>query len=301
VNRHQRTLVALSGTEADRPLVAYARLLAGLGFARHYHFVHVRTPARIVADQQSDAQLLAACEALVAKDFAAAQSDVTASCHVVVGVRVDSLIEFIAHHRCDLVLLGHRASRSGQRSLARRLAMIAPCSVWMVPEGAPVAISGIMAPIDFSDHAADSVEVAAAIARAAGLREISATHVFADPTMIRYDEHLDEIRKNEQAAFEQFIAPIDRHGVRVEPTFVEGYNVARTILHCAKQRGADLLVMNTRGRSQAASILLGSVTTQVMVEAPIAVFAVKHFGAVMNLFQALQQSQFWMRRNPKTN
>lgn len=301
MNRNQRTLVALSGTAADRPLAAYARLLADLGFARHYYFVHVRTPARMAADRQSDAQVLAACEDLVAEVFAEPRPGVTASCHVAAGVRVDSLIEFSAHHRCDLVLLGHRGNRSGQRSLARRLAMIAPCSVWMVPEGAPVSISSVMVPIDFSDHAADSVEVGAVIARAAGLTECSALHVFSDPSMVRYDEHFDEIRKNEQEAFEQFMAPIDRHGVHVEPTFVEGYNVARTILHAAQQRGTDLLVMNTRGRSRAASILLGSVTTQVMVESPIAVFAVKHFGALMNLFQALQQSQFWMRRNPKTN
>ena len=301
MNRNQRTLVALAGTVADRPLVSYARLLADLGFARHYHFVHVQTPARIAADQQSDAQLLAMCEELVEELFNPMRSGAAVSCHVKTGVRVDSLIEFSVQHHCDLILLGHRASRSGQRSLARRLAMIAPCSVWMVPEGAPAAITSIMAPIDFSDHAADSVETAAAIARAAGLEELSATHVFADPSMIRYDEHIDAIRKNEEESFEHFIAPLNQHGVRVEPTFVEGNNVARTILHRAKRHGTDLLVMNTRGRSRAASILLGSVTSQVMTEAPIAVFAVKHFGAAMNLFQALQQSQFWMRRNPKTN
>jgi len=301
MNRNQRTLVALSGTPADRPLIAYARLLAGLGFARHYHFVHVRTPARAVADPQTDAQLLATCEELVAEGFAAPRPEITASCHVVVGVRVDSLLEFSVQQRCDLVLLGHRASRSGQRSLARRLAMIAPCSVWMVPEGAPVSLSSIMAPIDFSDHAADSLEVAAAIARASGRAECSAVHVFSDPSTIRYDEHLEEVRKHEQESFAQFIAPIDQHGIHIEPVFVEGHNVARTLLHTARMHRADLLVMNTRGRSRAASILLGSVTTQVMVESPIAVFAVKHFGAAMNLFQALQQSQFWMRRDPKTN
>jgi SulP family sulfate permease len=69
----------------------------------------------------------------------------------------------------------------------------------------------------------------------------------------------------------------------------------------AAQHEADLIVMSTRGRSRAASILLGSVATQVMIEAPVALLAVKHYGAMMNLFQALQQSQFWARRNPKTN
>jgi nucleotide-binding universal stress UspA family protein len=87
----------------------------------------------------------------------------------------------------------------------------------------------------------------------------------------------------------------------IEPIFAEGNNIAGTILYTAEQRGADLLVMNTRGRSPAAAILLGSVVTQGIVETKVAILVVKHFGAMMNLFQALQQSQFWARHNPKTN
>jgi nucleotide-binding universal stress UspA family protein len=276
-------------------------MLAELGFARHYHFLHVRTPARIVEESQSDAQVQHYLERSVNEAFASTTRDVSASCHVVTGVRVDSILEFITLHRCDMALLGHRRARSGQRSLARRLAMIAPCSVWLVPEGAPVSITGVMVPIDFSDHAADSVTVATSIARAAGLADCLAVHVFSDPSMIRYDERIDEIRQNEQQAFEDFIAPIDRHGVEVHPAYVEGNNVAGTLLHAATKHGSDLLVLNTRGRSRSASILLGSVTSQVMVESPIAVLALKHFGAMMNLFQALQQSQMWTRPNPHTN
>jgi len=301
MNRNLRTLVALSATEIDRALVEYARILASMGFARHYHFVHIRTPASIAADLKNEAQVLKECENLVSEIFSGPGLAVTFSCHVIVGVRVDDLIGFATQQRCDMVLLGHRKSHSGQRSLARRLAMIAPCSVWLVPEGAPVSIANIMAPIDFSDHAADSLEVATSIAKGAGLAECTALHVFSDPSTIRYDEHLAEIRKNEQDSFKKFIATLDRHGVNVEPMFVEGNKVARTILHFAERSKSDLLVMNTRGRSQAASILLGSVTTQVMIESPIAVLAVKHFGAMMNLFQALQQSQFWTRNSPKTN
>jgi len=299
--RHQRVLVGLSGTEADRPLVSYARMMADLGFARHYHFVHVLTPARMADEAQSEAQVFKLCENLVGEVFVPCAPEVSSSCHVLTGVRVDALIEFVTLQRCDTALLGHRKSRGGQRSLAKRMAMIAPCSVWLVPEGAPISISEIMVPIDFSDHAADAVTVASAIASAAGLSECLATHVFTDPSTISYDEQVDEIRRNEQKAFELFIAPVDSHGVKVSPAFVKGNNVAGTLLHAAKQHGSDLLVMNTRGRSRSASILLGSVTSQVMVDSPIAILVLKHFGAMMNLFQALQQSHLWTRPNPKTN
>lgn len=299
--RHQRTLVALSGTPTDRAVVSYARLFAALGFTRHFHFVHVRTPSQIVGDSRDEASVLRACKELVGEVFTGPLPNVSTSCHVLVGVRVDQLIEFIVNQQCDMAVLGHRKARSGQRSLARRLAMIASCSVLMVPEGAPIAISEVMAPVDFSDHSADSAQVAAAIAQAAGLRRCVVTHVFSDPSVIRYDDHTDEIRRNEQAAFDEFIAPLDRHGVQLRPYILEGNNVAGTILHAAKQRSTDLLVMSTRGRSRAASTLLGSVTNQVMIESPIAVLVVKHFGAMMNLFQALQERRFWTHEGPKTN
>lgn len=301
MHRHKRTVVLLSATAADLPLITYARILAKLGFARHYYFVHVRTPARVADEQQTDAHVQSQCEQQIGETFGSPGIQATWSCHVLRGVRIDTILEFVTQHQIDIALLGHRKSRSGQRSLAKRLAMIAPCSVWLVPEEAPISITSILAPIDFSDHAADSLSVATSIARAAGLEECLALHVFSDPLTIRYDERINEIRHNETEAFQKFVTPVDRNGVEVVPTFMEGNDVGNTILHAAKRHGSDLLVMNTRGRSRSASILLGSVTSQVMEECPIAVLAVKHFGAMMNLYQALQSSHVWTRPNPKTN
>jgi outer membrane protein OmpA-like peptidoglycan-associated protein len=51
----------------------------------------------------------------------------------------------------DLILVGHGRGHSGKRALARRLAMKAPCSVWVVPEGAPARLNRILVPVDFSD------------------------------------------------------------------------------------------------------------------------------------------------------
>jgi sulfate permease, SulP family len=297
----ERMLVALSATEADVHLLKYAQMLASMGLGKQYDFVHVRTPARKAQEPESDNEVLRRCQESVDAFFAPVENDVARQCHVIEGVRVDSLIDFIASRHCDIALVGHRSTRSGQRSLAKRLAMIAPCSVWLVPDGAPVSLTNIMMPVDFSENSADSVGVATSIAKTAGLSECLAVHIFSDPSIIRYDEHIDELRSSEHESYNKFVAPIDRHGITVEPAFVEGNNVSGTILYTAKRHGADLLVMNTRGRSRAASILLGSVTTQVMVDSPVAVLAVKHAGASLTLFQALKENKPWRQANPKTN
>ena len=48
--------------------------------------------------------------------------------------------------------------------------------------------------------------------------------------------------------------------------FIEGTRTAQDILTLADRSGTDLIVMNTRGRSHAAGVLLGSVTSDTMAD-----------------------------------
>jgi sulfate permease, SulP family len=297
----RRALVAVSLTEADHGLLRYAALVAGLGDSQYVDFVHVLPEMRVPPDEAELEQTRLRLEAEVAEHFGRPREGLVVSCHAVQAARIDALLNFAVKHGCDVILLGHRKSHNGRRSMARRLAAIAPCSVWLVPEGAPVQINSILAPIDFSEHAADSLSVSTAIARWRGLEEIHALHVFFDPSTIRYDEHLEEIQGNEQRAFAQFLERVDCHGVRVEPLFEESTHVPDAILRVAQRHSADLIVMNTRGRSRAAAILLGSMTSDTMANSHIPVLAVKHFGAALHLFQVLVNKHFWSTPEPKTN
>lgn len=299
--RFQQIVVPLSMSESDAGLLRYAALFAGLGVSREIKFVHVVTPAHSEATATTIGDVQSQMAASVERDFGAPPEGVDVEYRVVEGSRVDQLVEFSIKHKSDLILLGHRKSRAGRRSLAQRLSMITPCSVWLVPEDSPPRIERILAPVDFSEHSADSLTVAAALARLRGIEACESLHVFFDPSTVRYDERVDEIRGQEQRAFDEFLANVNTHGIDVEQTFAESSNVAEAILRRAAQSDADLIVMSTRGRSPAASILLGSETSQTIAQSPIPVLAVKHFGAHLNLFEALRASRFWSRPNPKTN
>ena len=304
MNRNQRFLVALSGTEHDADLLEYAGSLARQKIGREYRFVHVDVASRDIAPSQgvpaSDA-LAPRLERMIDERFGVPPQGVLMSSHVLAGERVDALLEFATRSRSDVILLGHRGDRSGQRSLARRLAMIAPASVWLVPEGAPQTTKTILAPVDFSEHSVDSLEVATSMAAMTRARRCLALHVYFDPSTVRYPEHVAAVRAREEEAFGEFLAGVDTHSIPIDKRIEEGPFPSRTILRVAQDEAVDLIVMNTRGRSRAAAVLLGSVTTQVMVESPVAVLAVKHFGAAMGLFQALKDSHFWQRPIPKSN
>jgi nucleotide-binding universal stress UspA family protein len=216
------------------------------------------------------------------------------------GDVLDSLIEYAGSRGADVVLLGHSGHR-GKRSLARRLAMKAGCSVWMVPDGSPASVGAILAPVDLSKPSADTLDLATALAECAGLEECCALHIYFNDALVTFEEFEDVLIENKEQAFDLFVAPINLHGVHARPLFIESANVAQTIVSVAKERHYDLIVMGTRGRSPSAAVLLGSETEQVIIETTVPVLAVKHRGARLRLRQALADERVRHRSEQRYN
>jgi nucleotide-binding universal stress UspA family protein len=290
----ENIMVGLAGAGTDAGLLRYASALAQVAPPRAMHFVHVLTPggANATTFVEERGRLREAIDEVFR---GTTEGGPRLYDHLLRGERIDSLLEFAAGDATDLILIGHRRGRSGRRSLARRLAMKAPCSVWMAPEGSEPDFERILVPIDFSEPAADALTQAAALAARAGAREVFALHVFFNEATVSYEGYDEVFRDDKEEAFARFIAPLDLHGVEVRPLFAEGANVARTILREAEGRGTGLIVMGTRGRSRSAAVMLGSETEHTIIESPIPVLAVKHFGARLNLLQALLDRRFVSR------
>jgi nucleotide-binding universal stress UspA family protein len=299
MHRYRHFLVALGRTEADAALLKYAALVAGWGTATEVHFVHVLPsdgdPARVPSSDRVREELQAAVE----RDFRPAPANLRQSFAVLTGTPIDQLLIYAAEHGIDLLFVG--GSSSGRQALARRLAMKAPCSVWLVPEQAQARVERVLVPIDFSEPAADSLRVATSLARLSGEAECLALHVFFNEARVTYEDYERVLRGQEEQAFSRFVQPIDTKGVAVAPLFVEGVHVGRIIHETAQQQEADLIVMATRGRSRSAAILLGSVTEETILETSVALLVVKHFGARMSVLQALFDRRFLGRPGPQTD
>src|SRR5262249_26807035 len=151
---------------------------------------------------------------------------------------LDRLLAFSAEQEIDLLLVGHQRNHPGRYSLARRLTMKAPCSLWMVPQGAPASFDRILVPIDFSDHAADTLQLATSLAQRAGTEECLALHVYFNGAAVTYEEYDEVVRGQEQEAFKEFIAPLNTRGVGVTPLFEQGTNVGQVINRIAGEKGA---------------------------------------------------------------
>ena len=86
--------------------------------------------------------------------------------------------------------------------------------------------------------------------------------------------------------------------MQVLALFEEGANVVNVINRLVERQGINLVVMGTRGLSRSAAVLLGSETEHTIIESRIPVLVFKHFGARLNLLQALLNKKFRIKSGP---
>jgi sulfate permease, SulP family len=301
MHRYRQVMVALARTNADAGPLAHAALAAKLGTAERVHLVHVMPSSADAASTLDHDGIRTALQSHAPSYFRNVPDTVEVDCEVLHGPLLDQLLAYIAERDIDLLLMGAGLDPARRRTLARRLAMKAPCSVWLVPPGSSGRLRRILVPIDFSANAADALRVATSLASLGGLVECLTLHVYFNEAVIAYEGYHQLLRGREREAYEKFIAPINCQGVSVEPLFEEGANVAHAIGRVAEQQGVDAIVMATRGRSRSAAILLGSVTEEMILSTHVPLLAVKHFGARMSVLQALLDRRFWHKGSVHTD
>jgi len=283
----RRITVALSMTATDVDVLRYAAIVARLGITTRLQFVHVKTsPSPTTEDDRN--RLVVRLRETVHAHFGQPLEGTAVSFQVVGGSRVESLIDTAVEHKSELILLGHRRTRAGRRTLARKLAMTGRCSVWMVPEGAALQLSRVLAPVDFSDHSADGLSQAAAIARLQGLDECLALHVGCAP--LRHSSSaVDRASGDEQSPWQMFLETVNAYGVPIETLNESAKNTVGAILEYAHRRSVDLLVISTRGTTRMPDIQLGSTTSQLLMESDLPVLIIQQ-GNGSGLLQAVQST-----------
>jgi nucleotide-binding universal stress UspA family protein len=304
VYQYKRLLVALHGSEDDASAVRYAGLVSRMARSEAVYFVH------IVSSQEIPRHLLKKYPEMagpidqfvrnridqMVADFFDGSPETRVFKDVMEGSEIPELLRVIRREDIDLVLVARKADSRKRGLLAEKLARKAPCSVFIVPAGFLPDIQNILVPLDFSDHSHDALEVALAFARAGGLSEITCLHVYSLPIParamdMRYEEMAESFKEWAQDHYEKFIVDLDLTGVTLLPHYILDADIAGTIIREVEERKVDLLVMGTRGRG-AITVLLGSVTEQVIWNAGVPLIAVKKKGTGMGLLEYLFKAYY---------
>lgn len=139
------------------------------------------------------------------------------------------------------------------------------------------AFTTILYATDGSDHARRALEVVRDIARRYDATVIVLTAYDPIPRDLGTPYGEDLMAKRLAAAealVREAAAVLDERGIRHEETVLEG-PAAGAILEAARIRGCDLIVLGSRGLGRVEVALLGSVSQQVVQQAPCPVLIVR--------------------------
>lgn len=296
-------VVAIGSADADASLMAYAAMLSQLGGTKEVRFVHV-------AEGDVDAHAL---RAEMRGRAAAAFRGVGAriDCDVLHGSITDRLLGYVAEFQADLVLIGAK-----RHKLGARLAMVAPCSVGVVPAAFPATLSHLLVAFDCSSAAAETLQWATSLISADRSIRCTALHVITHESTDLFGD--SESDAGEAETIRRILHDADRHGVAIDvrvanvaratdddhpfvsPASMHATDVAHTILAEARACGADCLALSTRGRTKSAAILLGSVTEKAIERSDLPLLVGKHAGKNLDLVSILLGRAGW-QSSIKTN
>lgn len=140
----------------------------------------------------------------------------------------------------------------------------------------------ILVPSDGSPRARRAARFAARLARKVGARVLalyvvpeavpsafSGGALYLSPFLSR--RLRAELRRTAERAVDVVAAEAKREGIRCSRLRSRAAHPWQAIVHTARRRGCDLIVMGSHGRGPAASAVLGSETTQVLAHSKIPV------------------------------
>ncbi len=273
VGRFERFLVASDGSEFSAAAVREALNMAGKCGAQ----VHVMSLVATGVEHEGLGESFLKQELAKAQahlDGIKGQADaagVACETHLVQGNHVDrEIVDLAERVRADVIVMGRR----GRRGLARLMlghatAQVigqAHCNVLVVPRAAHVEGRHMVLATDASRFAETAAVTAGALAKVCRTPVTVASVTTAS--------HSPERRAEAQEAVARVVAYMQAEGTTAEGRVIEG-EPADAIVGVARERGADLIVTGSHGRTGLERVLLGSTSERILNETPCAVLVVK--------------------------
>lgn len=198
----------------------------------------------------------------------------------------------------DLLITGRRLKIAGGSKLPEKLARKAPCSVLVVPEDAHIRLQKLFVPIDFSEQSKLALESAYEMSKsikgatliafhAASLQPVYQSHEFI------FRESEETLREKVKIDYNNFMKKIGSMNEYFKPliSVVQENNPAEYIKQNAYATDSDLVIIGSKGRSNAASVLLGSVAENLIWLSSIPCLVVKEKGSNMDFLNVILSIQ----------
>ncbi len=216
-----------------------------------------------------------------------AKSDIKFEGVLLRGNPSEKLREFARKRNADLIVMGkHGHGFIGSLILGSETSKVVkvtekPVLITKAKAGRrKVSYKNILVPYDLSHKCKTALHSAMDIANATSGRitviyalrlDMYAQDVPAGALNIVIRQSISELEKEVERIAKQYKGPKD---IKIKTEVVHGLSVASTISTYAEEKGTDLIVIHTHGRTGINRLLLGSVTEKVIHNATCSVFAI---------------------------
>ena len=301
----KRVLVALDLTEMDETLVRYvARLSNEIDLDKIYFFnvmKDLELPEKI-AKKYPD--LVAPMDEATKKQIqytideeAGNQLKADYEIKVTDGNRAEKILKWARIKEVDLIVMGRKSGLEGEGIVSGKVVKLAPCTTVFVPEVLPQNLHNLVVPIDYSSASKLAFEHSLFMARKIQGLKLTCLNIYNVPTGYHFSgksyEEFSEIMKiNAEESFQDFLADFDIKGVTIDASFeLDTKNdVAKKIYQFALKNKASAISVGSKGRTQVAAVLLGSIAEKLIrLNSLIPIIVVKQRKHNMDFLEALMK------------
>lgn len=301
----KRVLVALDLTEMDETLIGYiARLSNQIELEQVYFFNVMKSmeiPDKILEKYPN---LVAPMDEATKKGIqytideeAGNQLKANYEIKVTDGNPTDKILKWAKVKEVDLIVVGRKSSLQGDGIVSGKIVRLAPCSVLLVPEALPDTLAKVVVPIDFSAASKTAFEFSIYLAKRIQNLQVICLNIYEVPTGYHtsgksFEEFAEVMKNNAEESFNEFIEGYNLKGLNVVPRYElnENTRVSKKIYRFAMKENASAIIVGSKGRTQAAALLIGSVAERLLkLNSHLPQYVIKEHRKNMDLMDALSE------------
>ena len=281
----KRIMACLDLSEMDKSVIRYASLLADKMESGKVDFLHVATSENAEAKEKLEGQ--------VDQHFTAKAETAV---HVQTGNVVEATIDWAGLHRMELIILGKKKKSQSSAKNATAITNQALCSVLLIPAMESYAFNKLLVPVDFSVGSKMSIRQAMVLKEKTGaqiiLQHVFYVHSGYTTSGKSYEEFGAILRKNAEKDYKRFLHENELDGSQFEMIYTldDDSKPFDNIYETAKENGADVIFLGSRGRTNAAAMIKGSTALDLIkYDDDVPFFIVKDEKERMGFWEALMK------------
>ncbi len=195
----------------------------------------------------------------------------------------------------DLLLLGKKITSEGSGVSANKIARTCSCSVSFIPEVVQENPNEVIVPIDFSEPSILAVRQALFLFKEYPTIKVNCVHFYEVPSGYHtsgksYEEFAQVMKENSTKEFNRIKEIIGEEAKNLTCNYVlnENNSIAEQILKYAVKEKASGIIVGSRGRTMAASLVLGSVADKLIsINTHFSLFIAKEKNKNLSFLEAL--------------